>query len=839
LADAAKLQSTNGSAYDNEFLTRALVESYVRADTNLSQGGTPKLIDDGGFRTATFTPDPHPGTDPNYPTVIPVKFWVDEDHEAFVWVDVIVSNGEYPWINVPALKSVALNANFTDADFMRDVTYGDAEDDPKDLKVVYAPTSIDTSKEGIYEVTYTVTDTENNSTSAIGYVMVGWEVDGDYAVNAGDFITTVNDINSATNPNDLILQLSHAQAKHVVRDADGNVTGLEDWPAAVKNNGGFRAAVGTYSNIEIGVAEEDKPVKKISAQVINKDVISNTPDEDGNVNDTNTNDPNDTNRYIVGANNVMIRVSEAAELAGKTDAASVAKLVALAEAQGFKIAATGGSQPHNVTVSANNIEGKVGSYTVTFIPEGVGGVEATVTFTVGTGNLPVLTPERPVVVPVAPNNGGNLTNDQKRGKSTAYDVEDGDLTNQIKVDGNVPADKPGIYQVTMSVTDSDGNTSSVKAAVVVDDGNIKIDATHILYAKDFTIAHSAVNTGNRAAQILQLSGAHAARIDGTPVSVRVSDLGGYTNAGGTYKPVIAVVDAGAAALTAAEIDALSTPDAEISALAATLTKTITATVTQPLPRYKVTFNANGGRLTGPSALYVQRPATTISYLPSDPVRKGYYFNGWYTAKSGGSAFTASTAVNANRTVYAHWTKDAPPPRPVINVTAPPAYVNVAAPAPVVVPGPTEIIEVPAPPVPETAPETYWSLFNLLVVILSALLALGFLIKFFFDRRKEDEDRDRPAKQKSMYVNAPVLLIAIIAFIEGLVVLLVTQDFTAKMGIIDQYSLPLSLIVFVQLLVPMVAALLKKNRDDREPYAPQPQVVVQAPVPQTVQRTYIG
>ncbi|MCL1890789.1 MAG: DUF5011 domain-containing protein [Coriobacteriia bacterium] len=843
LADAAKLQSTNGSAYDNEFLTRALVESYVRADTNLSQGGTPKLVDDGGFRTATFTPDPHPGTDPNYPTVIPVKFWVDEDHEAFVWVDVIVSNGEYPWINVPALKSVALNANFTDADFMRDVTYGDAEDDPKDLKVVYAPTSIDTSKEGIYEVTYTVTDTENNSTSAIGYVMVGWEVDGDYAVNAGDFITTVNDINSATNPNDLILQLSHAQAKHVVRDADGNVTGLEDWPAAVKNNGGFRAAVGTYSNIEIGVAEEDKPVKKISAQVINKDVISNTPDEDGNVNDTNTNDPNDTNRYIVGANNVMLRVSEAAALAGKTDAASVAKLVALAEAQGFKIAATGGSQPHNVTVSANNIEGKVGSYTVTFIPEGVGGVEATVTFTVGTGNLPVLTPERPVVVPVAPNNGSNLTNDQKRGKSTAYDVEDGDLTSQIKVDGNVPANKPGIYQVTMTVTDSDGNTSSVKAAVVVDDGNIVFDATHILYAKNFTIAHSAVNMNNRAAQILQQSAAQATRIDGTPVSVRVSALGGYTNAGGTYKPVIAVVDAGTSSLGTLAVD-VDTADATIDTLAATLTKTITATVTQPLPRYKVTFNANGGRLTGPSALYVQRPATTIAYLPSDPVRKGYSFNGWYTKKSGGSAFTASTTVNANRTVYAHWTKDAAPPQPRIVVNPPATYVNVAAPPAVTVPGETRIIEVdktPAtPPVVVDPPEEkFWSLFNLLVVILSALLALGFLIKFFFDRRKEDEDRDRPAKQKSMYVNAPVLLIAVIAFIEGLVVLLVTQDFTAKMGIIDQYSLPLSLIVFVQLLVPMVAALLKKNRDDREPYAPQPQVVVQAPVPQTVQRTYIG
>jgi uncharacterized repeat protein (TIGR02543 family) len=73
--------------------------------------------------------------------------------------------------------------------------------------------------------------------------------------------------------------------------------------------------------------------------------------------------------------------------------------------------------------------------------------------------------------------------------------------------------------------------------------------------------------------------------------------------------------------------------------------------------YTVTFNANGGTIgTATTA------AKTVTYaakyvLPANPTRTGYTFNGWYTAKTGGTKITTSTVVKitANQTLYAQWT----------------------------------------------------------------------------------------------------------------------------------------------------------------------------------------
>jgi uncharacterized repeat protein (TIGR02543 family) len=52
---------------------------------------------------------------------------------------------------------------------------------------------------------------------------------------------------------------------------------------------------------------------------------------------------------------------------------------------------------------------------------------------------------------------------------------------------------------------------------------------------------------------------------------------------------------------------------------------------------------------------VASPATTIDALPNPPTRNGYSFAGWNTqAGGGGSAFTNTTTVNSDTTVYAQW-----------------------------------------------------------------------------------------------------------------------------------------------------------------------------------------
>lgn len=71
-------------------------------------------------------------------------------------------------------------------------------------------------------------------------------------------------------------------------------------------------------------------------------------------------------------------------------------------------------------------------------------------------------------------------------------------------------------------------------------------------------------------------------------------------------------------------------------------------------QYTVTFNANGGnKLTGSSQSV--KAGGKLTYLPTVQ-RKKYLFNGWYTAKTGGTKVSAGQVISKNTTLYAHWKK---------------------------------------------------------------------------------------------------------------------------------------------------------------------------------------
>ena len=89
---------------------------------------------------------------------------------------------------------------------------------------------------------------------------------------------------------------------------------------------------------------------------------------------------------------------------------------------------------------------------------------------------------------------------------------------------------------------------------------------------------------------------------------------------------------------------------------AVLTYKYTGTVNTPTtPTTKVTvkFNSNGGTVKGSSSLSINKGASIGTSIPS-AIRKGYVFNGWYTASSGGSKIETSTTISSNITAYAHW-----------------------------------------------------------------------------------------------------------------------------------------------------------------------------------------
>lgn len=70
--------------------------------------------------------------------------------------------------------------------------------------------------------------------------------------------------------------------------------------------------------------------------------------------------------------------------------------------------------------------------------------------------------------------------------------------------------------------------------------------------------------------------------------------------------------------------------------------------------YTINFDANGGNIQTSSITVTN--GSTYGALPT-PARDGYTFEGWYTARSGGSRVTADTTVDltSNQTLYARWT----------------------------------------------------------------------------------------------------------------------------------------------------------------------------------------
>lgn len=77
------------------------------------------------------------------------------------------------------------------------------------------------------------------------------------------------------------------------------------------------------------------------------------------------------------------------------------------------------------------------------------------------------------------------------------------------------------------------------------------------------------------------------------------------------------------------------------------------TMNFPAKSYTVTFDANGGTTANPSSITKSSNAE-LGTLPTTS-RTGYTFNGWYTARTGGTKISTTTKVTGNATYYAQWT----------------------------------------------------------------------------------------------------------------------------------------------------------------------------------------
>ena len=109
------------------------------------------------------------------------------------------------------------------------------------------------------------------------------------------------------------------------------------------------------------------------------------------------------------------------------------------------------------------------------------------------------------------------------------------------------------------------------------------------------------------------------------------------------------------ALTTMENYGTSYPTA-FSVIDEALNQTYVETSYKTSERYKLTYDSNGGKDCSPTYKYVMKKnsgKTTWGEL-CETTLENYVFDGWYTAKSGGTKVTKDTEVTKNITVYAHW-----------------------------------------------------------------------------------------------------------------------------------------------------------------------------------------
>ncbi|MBR2544536.1 MAG: DUF5011 domain-containing protein [Erysipelotrichaceae bacterium] len=110
---------------------------------------------------------------------------------------------------------------------------------------------------------------------------------------------------------------------------------------------------------------------------------------------------------------------------------------------------------------------KPGDYSITYkisSPDGKKSVEKTFVFRVKDHDAPALT--IPDEIKLKQGQSFSISN-----YATATDSRDGDLTDKITYSGAVNAYKEGTYQITVSVSDSFGNTSSKTVNIIIESGD--------------------------------------------------------------------------------------------------------------------------------------------------------------------------------------------------------------------------------------------------------------------------------------------------------------------------------------------------------------------------------
>ncbi|EUJ30529.1 immunoglobulin-like domain-containing protein [Listeria cornellensis] len=383
---------------------------------------------------------------------------------------------------------------------LTDVSANDPEDGDVTSKITVTANDVDTSKIGTYHVTYSVTDSDGNTTTKTITVTVS-------SNNAPTIVATDKTMKKGVSFNPLV-GVSASDTE------DGDVTSK----ITVTSNDVDTSRVGTYhvtysvtdsdgntttKTITVTVTSNDAPTIIATDKTMKKGAafnpltgVSASDVEDGDMTSKITITANDVNTAKVGTYHVTYSVTDSD---GNTTAKTITVTVTSNDAP--TITATDKTMKKGRTfnpytdVTANDTEDGDLSLAVSVIANDVntnqeGMYHVTYSVTDSDGN----TTTKTITVTVTSNNApviqaSNITMRvhqafDVRAAVTATDTEDGNLTNKIQVTANdVNIDKAGVYHVTYSVTDSDGNTTKKTITVTVLTNDAPILTTSDVYLK--------------------------------------------------------------------------------------------------------------------------------------------------------------------------------------------------------------------------------------------------------------------------------------------------------------------------------------------------------------------
>ncbi|MBC1779872.1 immunoglobulin-like domain-containing protein [Listeria booriae] len=433
-------------------------------------------------------------------------------------------------------------------DPMAGVTASDVEDGNLTSSISVTANDVDTSVEGTYHVTYSVTDSDGNTTTKTITVTV--------SSNNAPVITAADKTLKKGASFDPMAGVSASDTE------DGNVTDK----VTVTANDVDTSAVGTYhvtysvtdsdgntttKTITVTVTSNDAPVITASDKTLKKGGsfdpmagVSASDTEDGNVTDKVTVTANDVDTSAVGTYHVTYSVTDSdGNTTTKTITVTVTSndapvIVAsdqtIKKGKAFDVMAgvsasdlEDGDVTGGITVTANDVDtNTVGTYHVTYsVTDSDGNTTTkTITVTITSNDAPTFTTSD-VYLKV-----GDKFNPYAG--ITASDTEDGDLTDRIDIESSdVDMTQPGTYAVEYSVTDSDNNTTKITRHVYV-------------RTNDKPVIHASDQTFKAGASFDPLAGMSASDTEDGDITANVTVTANDVDANqaGTYHVTYSVTD---------------------------------------------------------------------------------------------------------------------------------------------------------------------------------------------------------------------------------------------------------------------------------------------------------